>query len=77
VLIVVLLAIPFAAGESRDESLPRALLRSLLATAAFWLAWTLALLVARSGVVAPPIPVWGITLAVLAVGYLRFRAIEE
>ena len=32
VLIVVLLAIPFATGESgRDESLPRALLRSLLA----------------------------------------------
>ncbi len=77
VLIVVLLAIPFAAGESRDESLPRALLRSLLATAAFWLAWTAALLVARSGVVAPPIPVWGVTFAALFVGYWRFRAIEE
>jgi lipopolysaccharide export system permease protein len=77
VLIVVLLAIPFAAGESRDESLPRALLRSLLATAAFWLAWTLALLVARSGVVPPPVPVWGVTLAALAFGYFRYRAIEE
>ena len=77
VLIVVLLAIPFAAGESRGESLPRALLRSLLATAGFWLAWTLALLAARSGVVPPPIPVWGVTLAALAVGYWRFRGIEE
>ena len=77
VLIVVLLAIPFAAGETRDESLPRALLRSLLATAAFWLVWTLALLVSRSGVVPPPIPVWGVTVAALAVGYWRFRAIEE
>jgi lipopolysaccharide export system permease protein len=77
VLIVVLLAIPFAAGESRDESLPRALLRSLLATAAFWLAWTLALLAARSGVVPPPVPVWGVTLAALCVGYLRYRTIEE
>jgi lipopolysaccharide export system permease protein len=77
VLIVVLLAIPFAAGESRDESLPRALLRSLLAMAAFWLVWTLALLVSRSGVVPAPIPVWGVTVAALAVGYWRFRAIEE
>jgi lipopolysaccharide export system permease protein len=77
VLIVVLLAIPFAAGESRDESLPRALLRSLLATAAFWLCWTLALLLARSGVVPPPIPVWGVTIAALAVGFWRYRAIEE
>lgn len=77
VLIVVLLALPFAAGEARGESLPRALLRSLLAAACFFLAWTLALLAARSGVVPPPIPVWGVTLAALALGYWRFRGIQE
>ncbi len=77
VLIVVLLAIPFAAGDSRDESLPRALLRSLVAAGGFWLAWTLALLAARSGVVPAPIPVWSVTLAALGVGYWRFRGIPE
>jgi lipopolysaccharide export LptBFGC system permease protein LptF len=77
VLIVVLLALPFAAGDTRDESLPRALLRSLLATAGFWLAWTLALLAARTGAVPPPLPVWGVTLAALALGYTRFRSIQE
>jgi lipopolysaccharide export system permease protein len=78
VLIVVLLALPFATSDSqRGESLPRALLRSLLAAAAFWLAWTLALLVARSGAVPPPVPVWLVTLGALALGYWRFRRIEE
>ena len=77
VLIVVLLALPFAAGDARGDSLPRALLRSLLATAGFWLAWTLALLAGRSGIVPPPIPVWGVTLAALALGYRRFRSIQE
>ncbi len=77
VLIVVLLALPFAAGDARGESLPRALLRSLLATAAFWLAWTLALLAARGGIIPAPIPVWGVTLGALALGYWRFRSIQE
>jgi lipopolysaccharide export LptBFGC system permease protein LptF len=78
VLIVVLLALPFATGDSqRGESLPRALLRSLLAAAAFWLAWTLALLVARGGAVPPPLPVWTVTLGALALGFWRFRQIEE
>jgi lipopolysaccharide export system permease protein len=77
VLIVVLLALPIAAGDARGDSLPRALLRSLLATAGFWLAWTLALLVGRSGVVPPPFPVWGVTLGALGLGYWRFRSIRE
>lgn len=78
VLIVVLLALPFATGDSqRGESLPRALLRSLLAAAGFWLAWTLALLVARSGAIAPPIAVWSVTLGALALGAWRFRRIAE
>jgi lipopolysaccharide export system permease protein len=77
-LIVVLLAIPFATGDSvRGDSLPRSLLRSLLAAAAFWLCWTLALLVARSGAVPPPVAVWGVTLGALAVGYWRYRQIPE
>ena len=78
VLIVVLLAIPFATGDSgRGDSLPRALLRSLLAACLFWLCWTLALLAARTGVVPAPLPVWGVTVAALAVGLWRFRAIPE
>jgi len=77
VLIVVLLALPFATADVRGESLPRALLRSLLAAAAFWLAWTLALLTARSGVVPTPVPVWCVTLGALALGYWRFRQIQE
>lgn len=77
VLIVVLFALPFAAGDSRGESLPRALLRSLLAAAGYWLVWTLALLAGRSPVVPPAVPVWGVTLAALALGYWRFRTIQE
>jgi lipopolysaccharide export system permease protein len=78
VLIMVLLALPFATGDSqRGESLPRALLRSLLAAAAFWLVWTLALLIARSGAVPAPILVWGVTLGALALGTWRFRRIAE
>lgn len=77
VLILVLLALPFAAGDSRGESLPRALLRSLLAAAGFWLAWTLALLAGRSGAIPAAVLVWGVTLSALALGYLRFRTIQE
>ncbi len=77
VLIVVLLALPFAAGDARGESLPRALLLSLLAAAGFWLAWTLAVLLGGGGAVPPAIPIWGVTLAALAFGYLRFRTIPE
>ena len=78
VLIVVLLAIPFATGDSvRGDSLPRALLRSLLAALAFWLTWTVALLAARSGVLPAPLPVWGVTLGALAIGFWRYRRIPE
>ncbi|HTO71698.1 MAG TPA: LptF/LptG family permease [Myxococcota bacterium] len=79
VLIVVLLAIPFATGDagSRDDSLPRALLRSLLAAFLFWLCWTLALLSARSGAVSARISVWGVTVVALAIGAWRYRSIPE
>jgi lipopolysaccharide export system permease protein len=78
VLIVVLLAIPFATGDAgRDDSLPRALLRSLLGAFVFWLFWTLALLSARSGAVPARWSVWGVTFAALAIGGWRYRQIPE
>ena len=78
VLIVVLLAIPFATGDAgRGDSLPRALLRALAAAAGFWLCWTLALLSARTGAVPAPLPVWGVTMGALAIGLWRYRAIPE
>jgi lipopolysaccharide export LptBFGC system permease protein LptF len=77
ILIVVLLAIPFATGDGRTDSLPRALLRSLVAAGAFWLSWTLALLAARSGTLPAPLPVWGVTFGALAVGFWRYRQIPE
>jgi lipopolysaccharide export system permease protein len=78
VLIVVLFAIPFATGDpGRGDSLPRALLRSLAAAGAFWLCWTVALLAARTGRVPAPLPVWGVTLGALALGFWRYRTIPE
>jgi lipopolysaccharide export system permease protein len=78
VLIVVLLAIPFATGDSgRGDSLPRALLRALVAAGSFWLCWTLALLSARSGAVPARLSVWGVTLGALAIGIWRYRRIPE
>jgi lipopolysaccharide export system permease protein len=78
VLIFVLLAIPFATGDAdRSDSLPRALLRALLAAGAFWLCWTAALLAARSGAVPPALLVWGVTLGALALGFFRYRRIPE
>jgi len=78
VLIFVLLAIPFATGDTdRSDSLPKALLRALLAAGLFWLCWTAALVAARSGAVPPALPVWGVTGAALALGYVRYRRIPE
>ena len=78
VVVLVLLALPFAIGDvERGDSLPRALLWSLAASGAFWLVWTLALLAARSGVVPPPLPVWGALLGFFALGLWRFRGLRE
>jgi len=78
VLIVVLLAIPFATGDAgRGDSLPRALLRALVGAFAFWLCWTLALLSARSGAVPARLSVWGVTVVALAIGAWRYRQIPE
>lgn len=78
VLIFVLLAIPFATGDrDRGDSLPKALLRALLAAGLFWLCWTAALVAARSGAVPPALSVWGITVAALGLGFARYRTIPE
>jgi len=78
VVVLVLLALPFAIGDAeRGDSLPRALLWALAASGAFWLVWTLALLVARAGLVPPALPVWGALLGFGAFGAWRFRALRE
>ncbi len=78
VLILVLLAIPFAIGEvERADWLPRALLRSLAIGGVYWLMWSLALLTGRSGFVPAPFPIWGVTLLFLGFGVWRFRGVRE
>jgi lipopolysaccharide export system permease protein len=47
VLVLVLLALPFAIGDvERPDSLPRALLRALAASLLFWLAWGVGVFIA-------------------------------
>jgi lipopolysaccharide export system permease protein len=78
VLVLVLLAVPFAVGDTEGvDSLPRALLRSLIATSAFWGLWTAGLVSSQSGWIAPAVPIWGVTTLALAWGTWRFRSIKE
>ena len=78
VLVLVLLAVPFAIGDlERGDSLPRALLQALGVAACFWLLWTLAQVVARTGTVPPALPPWAVICGFLAVGIWRFRALKE
>lgn len=78
VLVLVLLALPFAVGDiERTDSLPRALLRSLAAAGIYWTGWSLALVAGRSGMMPPAFPVWGLTLLALTIGAWRFRQIKE
>ena len=78
VVILVLLAIPFAVGDvERGDSLPRALLRAMLATGAFWVLWALGLLTARTGWLPPSFPIWGAVLLALAIGTWRYRLLRE
>jgi len=77
-LILVLLAIPFAIGDvERGDSLPRALLRSMIAAGTFWLLWTFAVLAARSGMLPPAFPIWGAVVLFSSLGAWRFRLIKE
>ena len=78
VLILVLLAIPFAIGDSeRSDSLARALLLSLGSAAIYWIAWTVGLLAGRAGVVPAFLPVWTVAVAGLGVGGWRFRSLQQ
>ncbi len=76
-LVLVLIALPFAVGDERADSLPRALLAATIAAALFWGVWTLALVAAQSGRLAAPLAVWGTLGAFLALGAWRFSAIRE
>ncbi len=78
VLILVLLAIPFAIGDvERGDSLPRALLMSIICAAGYWLFWTAGLLAGRSGALPAFLPIWAVTLLALALGTYRYRQIQE
>ena len=78
VLILVLFAIPFAIGDvERGDSLARALLWSMGAAVVYWVVWTLALATGRGGTIPPELPIWAATIAFLAAGSWRFRAIRE
>jgi len=78
VLVLMLLALPFAVGDTEGvDSLPRALLRSLIATTAFWGLWTAGLVSSQSGWVDPAVPIWGVTTLTLAFGTWRFHTIRE
>jgi lipopolysaccharide export system permease protein len=78
VLILVLLAIPFAIGDTeRGDSLPKALLLALGSAAIYWTAWALGLLVGRAGVMPAFLPVWAVAATGLGIGGWRFHALKE
>ena len=77
-LVLVLFAIRFAIGDvEQGDSLARALLMAFAVTGLFWLCWTGALLLARSGLLPAELPVWGTLALGLTLGFGRFRAIPE
>ena len=78
VLILVLLAIPFAIGDvERGDSLPRALLASIGCAGAYWTFWTAGQLTGQSGLLPAFAPIWGVTLVALGIGVYRYRQITE
>lgn len=78
VLILVLLAIPFAIGDAeRGDSLPRALLLALGSAAIYWTAWALGLLAGRAGGIPSFLPVWAVAATGLGIGGWRFHALKE
>jgi lipopolysaccharide export system permease protein len=78
VVILVLLALPYAIGDvERGDSLPRALVMAMIASSAFWIAWMLATLASRTGVVPPAVPIWSVIALFLGAGAWRFRTINE
>ena len=78
VLVLVLLALPFAVRDAeRGDSFPRALLAALVAAGGFFALWSGALLAARMGILPPALPVWAVMLGVLAAASWRFRQVSE
>ena len=78
VLVLVLLALPFAARDAeRGDSFPRALLAAMVGAGGFFAVWTGALLAARSGTLPPALPVWTVMLGFLAAATWRFRQVSE
>lgn len=78
VLVLVLLAIPFAIGDvERGDSLPRAMLASLVAAAVFWGAWSLAVLGARSEALPAAPAIWTVVAGALGIALWQFRAVRE
>jgi lipopolysaccharide export LptBFGC system permease protein LptF len=76
--LLVLLMIPVGlSGNEKSDTLPRALLRALFALSAFWVIWTLGLLLAQWDSVPAPVPIWGTAAVALVAGCLAFRSIEE
>ena len=76
--LLILLMIPVGlSGNEKSDTLPRALLRALLALSVFWVLWTLGVLASQSEVVPAAAPIW-VTAAVAAgAGVFGFRTIEE
>ena len=80
VLILVLLVLPEGLrGNDRDDaSLPKALLTSVAAMAAFWAFWVLARIGSQGAwFPSPAIPIWGAASLALLWGFWRFRGIKE
>jgi len=78
VLLLVLLAIPFALSDvERGDGFAKALLQSLGASAAFWGLWTVALLGGQSGWAPPAAAVWAVLGCCFSAGALRYRTIDS
>jgi lipopolysaccharide export LptBFGC system permease protein LptF len=79
VVILVLLAIPHAAGDvERGDSLPRALLLSIGWALAFWVSWLSATQLSQHMTALPAFaPLWTVSLGALGLGVWRYRQIVE
>lgn len=78
VLVLVLLALPYAARDTdRGDSFPRALLVAMAGAGGFFAVWSGALLTARTGIVPPALTIWVVMLGFLAFGSWRFRQVSE
>ena len=79
VLILVLLAVPFALGTSErpEESLPRAMLRALALCGVFWVGWGVTLIGSHNGTVPPVAPLWIVSALFIGLGSWRFAKVPE